>query len=593
VPTQPRDYGPLLETLSISVLATEDLEVDCDAIAFGELDDDAIALAEVTGVTLQRADGVTKVPIAGVPRLGRKLWLAEGRRADGLAIVAGCTEQGDIEDDVEVTIVAEAMAQVSLAPHAPDALVPDMLHVLVDDGDAQPEPLADRAVRWEIYGAGKERISGDPVDTDADGEVDLDLDGPPIFGPASIQVRARWGRDLPEVAAAFQMVPSAELSINRTCTGSLGDTLAVETASWGQFRLGDELAIAGLARDATRTRLYVASWDGETATDACSADLAGVPGYAILRGGETDPVDRLLIVTATQWLEHEVTKTGPTLTMTPRPPTAWDNPGAGGPIAVVTMRACGRDDGDLDYVLAQIDDDTVVALDPDGQAIAKPFATALNAALPQLGVGPLQPRIVKSGCIAQGTGLPPLQAMILAFVRTADGTSVLPRYLAIDDPVNHYTGVIVPSIGAAAFTGVNVDEPLLLGGAIDPTGAKVVRWRLTEEEDGLALREIARDDSLGPPASIALGHIDGDGELDTVWGLVDAVQGGVEESRLQLSMGCGAGSVALNSVTPQVESPGAAVFLAPDLEGDDTADLVIGGGRFTVFLDTDQPVGEP
>lgn len=591
VASAPRDYAPHLETLAISVLATEEAGVDCEAIAYGEVDREALALAEVTGVTLLRGDDVADVPITGVPRLGHKLWLAEGRRADdGLAVIAGCAEQGDIEDDAEVTIVTEAVAQVTLAPHQADAPVPASLHVAVDDGLDDPEPLADRPVRWTIYGSGIAPIVGDPTTTGDDGTVELALAPPDVFGPASIQVRARWARDLPELTTAFEGVPAASLSINRTCTGSLADTLAVDSASWSQFRLADRLAIAGLARDATRTRLYVASWDGAAAADVCSADLPGVTTFTILRSETTDPVDRLLVATPTLWVETEVDVAGDALTLTPRATTAWDNPGATAPVALVTMRACRREVGDDDYVLAQLDDDTVIALDRDGHAVDEPFAAKLSAALPGLGNGPLRPRIVKSGCIAQHEdGAPPLRAVIVAFVRTSDiAPGVLPRLLAIDDPQDHFTSVMVPSIGATAFTPVELDDPLLLGGAIDPTGAKVVRWKLTPGDDGLELREEARDDSLGPPASIAYGFLDGDDEPDTVWGLVDAVQGGVTESRLQMSMGSRAGDVALNSVTEQVDSPGAVVFLAPS--SSTKADLVVGGERFTVFLDTDLAV---
>ncbi len=589
VATTPRDYAPSIEALAISVLATEDPVITCDAIAYGEIDDDVLALAEVTGVTLQRDDGLTQVPIAGVPRLGRKLWVAIGRNEDGAEIVGGCTEQGDITADTTLTITTEAIGTLAVPLHPADEPVPGTLHVTLDDGDPdEPRPLAGREVRWEVYGSGIDPLSGEPDTTDDAGALDVALDAPEVFGPASIQLRARWARNQPDVTAAFQMVEPVELSINRACTGSVVDSLTVDTASWGQFRLDDQIAIAGLARDDTRSRLYVAAWDGANAADDCSADLPGVTTFAILRGGASDPLDRLLVVTATEWIEHEVTAGADTITLTPRTPTAWDNPVATPPLAVVTMRACGRDDGDLDYVLAQTADDTVIALDPEGNQISRPFATALNSALPELGLALLVPRIVKSGCISQGPDEPPLQALIVSFVRTGDGSAVVPRVLAIDDPDDHFEGVPVPSVGAVAFTAVSLQEPYLLGGAIDPTGTKVVRWRLTPGADGLELREEARDDSLGPPASIALGYVDGDEHLDTVWGLVDAIAGGVEESRLQMSMGRGAGTVALNSVTPEVESPGAAVFLAPT--GAQRSDLAIGGGRFALFLDTDLDV---
>jgi hypothetical protein len=388
------------------------------------------------------------------------------------------------------------------------------------------------------------------------------------------------------IVPAFQEARAYDLSVNLTCTGDDDDTLEVGTDGWQSLRLADgRFALVGLARDAIRTHLYVAAWDGAATAEACSDDLDEIVTFTILRATDDDPVDRILVMTRQDWIEHEIIADGGALSLVERRRSAWTaSPPPNPPAAIVTVRDCETGSPAQDYVLAQFNDGTVVPL-VDAAIVAHPFAAALNEHLADLGSGPLVPRIGRAGCIAQQDTATALPAVFFQAPRGEDGAQLLPRFLIVDDPVNHFTGLVVPSFGAVAFTPIAIGEPLLLGGTFDPSGARVVRWRLTPGDDGLELREVHADDAAGPPDSIALGDVDGDQEIDTLWGLVDAVPGGVEEARMQVSLGCGAGGVPLNSLSRPIASSTAALFLAPEPDG--TADIAVGGSRVAIFIDPD------
>lgn len=583
VPTAPRDYGSRVAAMTVRVLAPQDDAIDCDAIAFGEIADDAIELAQVTAVSVRGGRGA----IEGVPRLGRKLFLAEGRTDTGTAVVAGCQAHGDIDDDTTVAIATEPTVVIGLDGATSDLPVPATLAVRIDDGLATPLPIEGRELRWEIYGAAGERLrSADPaLRSDASGAVTLALTAPAGYGPASIQIRARWARDQPAVRPAFQEARQVALGINQPCTGDPADTLEVATAQWQAVRSTDgRLALVGLARDATRTHLFAGAWSGQSAVAGCSVDLGAIAAFTILRATPADPIERVLILDHQAWIEYAVVAQATSVALVEHRRTPWTTTAvAVNPAALVTVRDCASNDPTADYVIAEYNDGTIVPL-VDAVITPRPFATALGALL-EAADGPETPLVSRSGCIAQGPSEPALPALVLQTPRREAGATVVAGYLVIDEPVTHFAGLAVPSFGAIAFTPVAIGEPLLLGGTFEPSGAHVLRWRLTRGAAGLELREVVSDDAAGPPASIAVGDLDGDDVLDTVWGLVDAVPGGVEEARIQISLGSGAGTVALNSLSRAVASSAAAVFFAPEADG--TADLMIGGSRLVVGIDAD------
>lgn len=587
VPDAPRDYAAALATVTVRVLAPADDAVDCDRLAFGEESADAIELAQVTATTLRLGEARAGAELAGVPRTGRKLFLVEGRDADG-PIVAGCAEHGEITDDVTVTVATEPVVTIDVDAPAAEAPVPAGLRVRLDDGFDDPAPIAGREVRWTVYGAGGEELVGPEATyvTGAGGAVDVALATPAGYGPASIQLRARWARSQPLALPAFESAGGAAIGVNPTCTGDADDTLEVDTDGWQPLRLADgRAALVGLARDAGRSHLFVAAWNGEAAIAGCSDDLGDVGTFAILRATPDTPVDRVLVMSAQQWIEYELDAGAGGVDVTERRRTPWtETPPANRPGALVTVRDCAGGDPADDYVLAQFGDGTIVPL-VAGEITPKPFAAALNASLDTLDPQVPVPKLARAGCIAQDDDEPALPALILELPRGEASSALTTRFVVVDQPGTHFAGIAVPSFGAVAFTPVSVGAPLLLGGAFDPSGARVVRWRLTPGDDGPELREVASDDAAGAPSSIAIDDLDGDGALDTVWGLVDAIPGGLEEARLQIALGCGAGGLPLNSLSPAILGSAAAVFIVREADG--SSAVAIGSSRAAILVDPD------
>lgn len=583
VPTTPHDYPAELATMSLSVLETE---ATCDDAAYGRIDEGVIALAEVAGDTAVFGGDLA---VSGIPRLGAKLFVAEGRNPDGERVVAGCTPLGDVEDDVVVEIATEAIGDLVVAPHFPDQPAPGELAVVVDDGFLAPAPLAGRGVSWTVLTCPAEEVtSGDADPTDGDGATTVEVTAPPGYGPRPIQLRARWAEPQPAVVSTFQSPDQITRPIGASCPVGL----EVATAAWAPLRPGGgSVAIAGLARGAGAAHLYVAAWNGTDSIQGCSADVGDVDTFAVIRGQLGQP-DTLVVVDEALIHVYGVSSDGTGLVVTEIVSRAWANPTAVPPRAVVPVRACGRDSGEQDFVLVQLDDEpaTILAFANDSQPLPDhPFAAALNAALPVLASDGVLPELRVSGCLA-GDDPPAAQGVILEVQRQIldDPSTLRPRFVVVDGTTYGlgFVSLPVPSFGAVGFTPIReAEDPYLLGGTLEPSGPKVVRWRLARVGETLQLREDRVDDALGPPASLAYGDIDGDGVPDTVWGLVDAISGGIDESRVQVSLGCGEGEDAIIGISPTLATGAAAVFLAR--EDDGTSDLMIGGSNSAVFVDTD------
>jgi hypothetical protein len=581
VPTTPHDYADDLATMSLAVLATD---YTCDDAAYGEIDEGVVALAEVAGTTAEIGDPLA---IDGVPRLGTKLFIAEGRNADAERVVAGCTPLGDVEDDVVVEIVTEAIGELVVAPHFADQPAPGELGVVVDDGFLAPAPLPGRGVRWKVLTCPAEQVTaGDADPTDGAGATTVEVTAPPGYGPRPIQLRARWAEPQPAVVSTFQSPDEITRPIGASCPAGL----EVATAAWAPMKPGGgNVAIAGLARGGGAAHLYVAAWTGDASIQGCSADVGDVDTFAVIRGGIGEP-DTLVVVDEAMIHVYGVSTAGTGLLVTEIVTRAWTNPTVDPPKAVVPVRACGRESGEQDFVLVQLSNDQILAFGNNSMPLPdNPFATVINTVLPELAVDGVLPELLVSGCLA-GEEPPAAQGVILEVQRQVldDPSTLRPRFLVVDGSTYGlgFVALPVPSFGAVGFTPIReAEDPYLLGGTIDPSGPKVVRWRLTLIGETLQLREDRVDDALGPPASLAYGDLDGDGAPDTVWGLVDAIAGGVEESRVQVSLGCGEGEDAINGISPTLATGAAAVFLAREEDG--TSDLMIGGSNSAVFVDTD------
>jgi hypothetical protein len=589
--------GYPVETLTVRVLvfpppAEGEDPYTCDSLAFGDVDDDAIDLAVEATVDLVPGD---RVAIGGVPREPEKHWLVEGR-AGGRVTVAGCVKQEEIEGNAVVTIPAEPTAAIQVTNRPPmDARVPsEPIVVTVDDGALPPRPLADRLVRVRVHGPGDWATWERSDATDGDGEVSFTLEEPPAFGPVSIQFNARWAIDQPVVVPAFRHAATRTLAI--ADADPCGDQSTVELERWEGFQFGNHRAVAGLVTDGDRQRFYVAGWNGiAPPTQDCTFDqvnLSEAKSFTVVRN---DGI-QLVALTADQiivsWVAVGDTNGDglPEIFFRDSKPFDWTNPDPtpSAPVSIVTMRNCGAVDAE-DYVLVQLEDDDfsrVLAFDADRMEIPDhPLATLIESLPDGL-------RMIRAGCIDQSGEVDAVPAVILESRSVEGDPAPALRYLALDAPTGP-TEIAVESTGAVGFTRVNVqeiDEPLFLGAELDPTSVKIVRWRVVETDAGIALHEDSSERALRPPTSLGHDHLDGDTMLDTIWTIDDAIPGGPQELRLEISLGKGADNEPLIGLSPPLaEDPGVG-FLDPGEGNENTADLIIARRQHVTFIDTGDPL---
>ena len=183
----PDGIDGLVASTRLSVI--EHNEMTCDDIAWRRVDELAVRAATTVQFTLRQEDSLT---MAGVPRLGRKLFLVEAFDTSDQLVAAGCTPFGDIDGGVIIAVVGEpASVLEDLASPGVGQTIANPISVRVSS--ARDEPLSDTPLAW-LAKAGAASETGGEVRTDAGGRADVTIEAPGYAGPGVIDVRARWQR---------------------------------------------------------------------------------------------------------------------------------------------------------------------------------------------------------------------------------------------------------------------------------------------------------------------------------------------------------------------------------------------------------------
>lgn len=107
------DLRAQLASLTVSVVQLEPqggAPVTCDDVEFGAID-----RATLDGGRRASASALAAgASLEGVPRLGDKLFVLDGRDRNGNRIAGGCTAHGDIAEDTPVEVVAELAPRIRL-----------------------------------------------------------------------------------------------------------------------------------------------------------------------------------------------------------------------------------------------------------------------------------------------------------------------------------------------------------------------------------------------------------------------------------------------------------------------------------------------
>jgi len=539
----PAAYRPDVATVSLAVVVPPPAQpFDCDALAFGEVDDDTVRLATVQEVSARDQE---RVELSGIPRTGDKLFYAVGSDDQELALVAGCAELGEVSGEVDVAISGEPTTVVALPGGDPGNPLPTRVPVLV--ADARGEPLASADVRFTVTGPADE-VSTGTARTDDRGRVDLEPVAPALPGPAALDVRARWARMIPDSLLGFAAPPPL-FSVDLPGTGTDLATAGPE-ALFVVGRLGPagEPGFAGLGPSdgAAGGRQILLAWYDATRDPpfrtVTSPSLFGVFAIGLISHGGRDQV---LAMNAASWIELD--SSGAT--------TSHVSP-AGGRTAVRIVAAGGCDSEDVDRVLVAFADDSFAVYDADRNPVVSPFDDE-----------PPGNRIAGSGCVSATTG--DLHRTVVFSTGMAQQTVVA------DMDVPRHGNLIALGLGVGFAPVVGDGEAALLAGAIDVSGVSIGRWRLAPLAGAnLELEEITADDAAAPPASAWGGDLDGDGELDVAALLTLGERDGTSQFRVMVSLSVdhlGGRLVGLSATSEAVRPR----LLLRDFDGDGIDDVLI------------------
>ncbi len=538
------DLRAQLRSLTLAVIElpphTDGSPVTCDEVRYGRISRD-----QLDGGRRASASALSgQAGINGVPRLGEKLFVLEGRDAHGDRIAGGCEAKGDIDVDTTVEVVAEVAPGIRVLgqrglPRDPSAPPTDF-----DVGLYQPWRGANRVVgvagsllQIDLRDRAADRpqivtaMSCGGVGPACPAGVSAGLATVPLErvlgtltptvqpGPVEVTVRAPWA-ETPLVVRAFEPltpVPDAAVLLAPAGMGRVHNQAA---PSWAFFHEG------------------------------------GVHGAAIFVSGGDVPVYRIVLVenrpNSLALTRREIVANEPIRSLVAWKKNFWTRaasgwrrvnlatatlePGIGGidlaATEMTSLDAC-EDGTDPLGLLIRAGDGPYVAFDGPAQPHVAgpgdnlgPLTAAVNAIAPG--------RLMATVCLTYPTGGVKRTAVVRGQLRTVQ----MP-----DPPVVTYlirAGVAttqLPSPIASGFFGYRVDPNdandrwRLAGATLDVTGPRLASFTLTTDQlfggdDGRLAGDLTT-----LPTSTTVADLDGNKVLDVVATGHEIV----DESRIQVT----------------------------------------------------------
>jgi len=204
----PAGYQASELTLAVSVYAPGgSSDIDCDAIAFGDYSSEQL-LSSLALSTVLTGDGGE---LGELPRLGRKLVVVTGSNVDGVAVVGGCGELGDVQRRAALTIALEVSTRLLLDDRV-DTLSAEVdygsvtstnEHVWLTAVDVRGDPVAGDAIRASTIGPSGNVLDRTLLAAAAAGALDH-LPAVHFSGPFAVEYAVRFGlADKPLRVAGF------------------------------------------------------------------------------------------------------------------------------------------------------------------------------------------------------------------------------------------------------------------------------------------------------------------------------------------------------------------------------------------------------
>ncbi|MCK6552217.1 hypothetical protein L6R52_40680 [Myxococcota bacterium] len=484
-------YRDVITSVSVQIFEPPiSAPFDCEDLAFGRVDPMTVTFSRVGQVT---SDALT-TPLNDIDRTAKKLFWLDGLDDASLRLVTGCAAVEAIDDDVEVSILAEPVAHVtrptgvSLSAKVGEPLAEP---VRVPVTDALGAPLTGANAAWRVIGVASSTAAG-TVESDATGELTFTPDLPTRPGPFVLELRVRWAEGDPVLLSGV-IAPNG-----RTVE------LAARAVEYQKGNVGPnaEVGFAALVTDPPNAVRIVAAYRDSATNElrmTSSPRLFGAPALGVVDyGGRAR--DRIVAIGFASW--NEVAPDG---SLTPR--TYATPVGATVPKRVLTTGPCTASrPQDQPQVLVEFVEGVVGIYSVEGELLsAFQLRDPSDPATADLGV-------VASGCVSDSTNMP-LRTLIFDF---GGGIGVL---------------AAVPSPGAESFlfdswlalgNGVTFGRPgadgrrLMFGTQLSVNDIVVSRASLSRSAAGIALAVEGSDSVPEVPDATAAGDTDGDGLVDVV-----------------------------------------------------------------------------
>jgi len=194
----PDRYLDLVDTVSLEVLAGD--EIDCDAVALGNASEEAQAAARLTEALVHEAGD--RVPLSGIPRTGKKLFVARARSESGQLVAGGCAEAGTIDGDVEVAIEGKPALTLGTRDTPSSGPLPAEVTILLSD--ARGEPVEDAYGGATVYAAAGTEVPVDDTTSSKGGAVRFQVPQPDWAGPQVLDVDVEWQANARDLFAGFK-----------------------------------------------------------------------------------------------------------------------------------------------------------------------------------------------------------------------------------------------------------------------------------------------------------------------------------------------------------------------------------------------------
>ncbi len=546
IPNEVRDE---VRSATLSVLVPpQGTPFGCDELAFGAVDESLIQASTVEEVVLRTE---SSSDLSAIPRKGDKVLLASAIDATGEKIVAGCVEQGLIEDDDSITIQGELVTIAILPAFNPIDVSGRTSEVRITDVKGQPARGIE--VRWTRTAPGAVPESSQAI-SDEQGLVTVEVTPSPLPGPIAVDVNARWARSSPPVIVGFRN-PETMLSDTLPNPSDTAGRNPDEIYQVGRIGPNGEMGVAALGNDAVAPsrQVYMAYYNpvNSAFTTVLSAPLPGdVASLALITQGNRDRVFTLSLTSSIEILPDGSLFGRPLGQTIPRVRR------------FLPLGDCSNPD-EIQGALAVLLTGGSLAIDSTGVITNSPFAGASAPGAP-----------FTSGCLSSDGELHRALTYLSdqAITLVADLDVVRRGVLAVVSSGMGYT----PASGG--------QEALLLATTINIEGTDIGRFRLLPVgADKLSVELVTSDATLTFAQSTTAGDFDGDGLTDVAAILVfgDTVE--ETEYRIHISLALEAATGRVSGVSSLKTGLRPRIFVR-DFDGDGYDDILIGSETsFEIF----------